>query len=622
VLSSFLSDLKKSQAGYLALLAAMAVFRGGRETAGLAVYFIFSFWIVLQALREDPRFPDSPIGRPLRAFLLLTFLSACAAFALRMRGLLQWTAILSYALHFQILLRDRSPDFEKTFLKLIVGLGLLFGLTALPLGFGVTIRPLFPNYNLLMSFVNCAILICVARLLSGPPIEKPWERYGLASTLILMMIGEWFAFSRAALFALAAGLGVCMIPSRGRRFWGVILVGIALGLGAVVFSGGTARYVAGKITSLGTDARWTVWRGAEKAWEQKPLLGWGLGRFAEAYRLNRYPLDSEIARYQKLTRFAHNETLQLAVETGAIGVALWLWIIFAGIRSSFRSAVRPESDWKKKAGTACIAALLAQSVFDFNFHLPVLSLLLVFFAARVLEPDPEKGVDLPPAFSAAARGICMAGILFSSIALLAQTCAAWGRFNESRKNLEAALAARQWSVRLNPIHPELLDALALQSAPQDAERYLRRALKLRPEDDVLNDHLARLFIYERRMPEAESVYERAIALNPAHAFYYADLAELRAARGDTPSAEDLYRRAVGAEPFYAYGHFRLAELLRDRGQLQEAEACFRNALAIAEHPEVQDYRSRAAQFSPYVDRLLRFEPQAARTEIDRLLKEN
>jgi hypothetical protein len=122
--------------------------------------------------------------------------------------------------------------------------------------------------------------------------------------------------------------------------------------------------------------------------------------------------------------------------------------------------VRPESDWKKKAGTACIAALLAQSVFDFNFHLPVLSLLLVFFAARVLEPDPEKGVDLPPAFSAAARGICMAGILFSSIALLAQTCAAWGRFNESRKNLEAALAARQWSVRLNPIHPELLDALA------------------------------------------------------------------------------------------------------------------------------------------------------------------
>ena len=596
------------QAGYLALLAALAVANGGRETAGLAVYFLISGWIFLRVFREEGRWPDSAIGRPLRVFLLVTLAAALYSFAVRLRGLLQWTALLTYALHFQILLRDRNEAFEDAFLRLVVALGVLFSLAAIPLGFGVFLGTVFPNINLLMSFVDCAALLAAARLIHGPKTAQRGLAVAAYAALAVMAAGEWFAFSRAALFALCAGLAFLMMTGRGRRIAGPALAVLILGLGAILVSGRAAHRMADKVASVGTDTRWSVWRSAGRAFLQKPLQGWGLGGFLDAYRLDRLPVETQVGRYERLTQFAHDEPLQLAVETGILGLAVFLWLVIAGFRAALPAAA--DGDWKKRGMLACVIALFAQSLFDFNFHLPILDLLLAFFAARLLEPEAGRGIEPGPRARSFVRVLSAAGIAAAAFVLSAAGCAAWARLAERRDRPESARAAWRWAVRLNPFHPDLLDALALRSDPSEAERCLKRAVRLRPEDDLLEEHLARLLQYQKRLPEAEKAYARAAAANPRDPFHYADLADLKASQGETGEAEALYRRAVELEPFYAYGHYRLGEFLRARGQKLAAAAAFRNAMAVAEAPQLENERRRPS--SPYLARLLGFDADRAR----------
>ncbi len=104
---------------------------------------------------------------------------------------------------------------------------------------------------------------------------------------------------------------------------------------------------------------------------QKPILGWGLGAFPYVYPQFR----SFYTDY--LINQAHNDYLQVLVETGTIGGLAMFWFIGALYRRSLtrlgRVPSRRSSDFGSTARLAALTGctgLLVHSLVDFNLHIP------------------------------------------------------------------------------------------------------------------------------------------------------------------------------------------------------------------------------------------------------------
>jgi O-antigen ligase len=96
----------------------------------------------------------------------------------------------------------------------------------------------------------------------------------------------------------------------------------------------------------------------------RPLLGWGLDTFVTVYpQFRSFPTT-------KLVNAAHNDYLQLLVETGLAGFALMLWFVI----ETFRSALSEQSaGMKQRARLAAMigcTGILVHSLSDFNLHIP------------------------------------------------------------------------------------------------------------------------------------------------------------------------------------------------------------------------------------------------------------
>lgn len=120
-------------------------------------------------------------------------------------------------------------------------------------------------------------------------------------------------------------------------------------------------------------SRVVLWHDALSMLRSRPLTGVGPGRFAEF---------SPTARGDADLRWAHNEFLQLAAETGAIGlvlgIAMAVWV-FVRLWHSGRDA-----------GTAvaalAIAALLSQAAVDYVLHFPLVTLTAAALAGAGAPP--------------------------------------------------------------------------------------------------------------------------------------------------------------------------------------------------------------------------------------------
>jgi len=113
--------------------------------------------------------------------------------------------------------------------------------------------------------------------------------------------------------------------------------------------------------------RVTIDRDCLRMFVKRPFLGWGLGTFPIVYPEFRSFYTSFFVNE------AHNDYLQLLVETGLAGfsIALWFLVLF------FRQAARKLGNWTETAtGTLTVAALLGcvgilvHSFLDFNLQIP------------------------------------------------------------------------------------------------------------------------------------------------------------------------------------------------------------------------------------------------------------
>jgi len=187
--------------------------------------------------------------------------------------------------------------------------------------------------------------------------QAAWPRTAL--WLIALLIAAFLASALATQnrtvwvgFALEIGIFIAALALRRagdrRAQLSLALAGVVTiaAMGTIVLLVQRDRESTGAF-SMSADPRLSIWAKATQHIEQRPLAGYGFGRGLLRERL---PGEAN----QELAWHAHNLFLDLALQTGLIGVALFVVLLAATLRQGLRFAADGSA-----ASAACGMALIA-----------------------------------------------------------------------------------------------------------------------------------------------------------------------------------------------------------------------------------------------------------------------
>ncbi len=226
--------------------------------------------------------------------------------------------------------------------------GLMEMLTPFPLVLAATH---FTSGNRKLAVAGIAALMAASIFLSG-------SRGGMAAFVAQMVV-----------------LGVLLVRKRQGSWKQPLMLGAFLALVIVflVWLGGNeltrrlASIHSGAREEISGGVRLTIDRDCLRMLVKRPFLGWGLGAFPIVYPEFRSFYTTFFVNQ------AHNDYLQLLVETGLAGFSIAVWFLVL----VFRQAARKLGNWTETAsGALTVAALLGcvgilvHSFLDFNLQIP------------------------------------------------------------------------------------------------------------------------------------------------------------------------------------------------------------------------------------------------------------
>jgi O-antigen ligase len=191
--------------------------------------------------------------------------------------------------------------------------------------------------NFMAAFVVPAIALCAA--LSG--LVGPEIRALLIPAAVVLLIGLAATQSRGGLLAALAAFVAAVAVMRGHRA-GVLAVGaVALVIGGLWLSGNPAAL--DRLRSSQGDrgsGREDIWLVARRVSADHPIGGVGLANFT--VRSREYVRRPGTLQYVELIvdrpHVVHNTYLQMLAETGAVGLSLFLAVLWTAVASAIRAA--------------------------------------------------------------------------------------------------------------------------------------------------------------------------------------------------------------------------------------------------------------------------------------------
>lgn len=258
---------------------------------------------------------------------------------------------------------------------------------------GHRIRGPFSHYMTFAGVLLLADLVLVARFACHKPRPSDW-RWAACAVITMALLGSLTRSSWVALIA-ALGLVVLMRKPKSLLVWvpaAVVLLSLFLA---------PVRDRALSIIDL-TDPsnydRLSMLDAGIDMLEERPFFGLGQGM---AERL--YPIYRPLAAPRHTVPHLHNTYLQLAVETGLVGLGAYLWLIGAALVAAYRGyrdagVGSSGADSSEEVFLACFLALVGFSVaglfeanwLDTEVQRPVLFLLAVPFILRAAASAPRE----------------------------------------------------------------------------------------------------------------------------------------------------------------------------------------------------------------------------------------
>lgn len=224
--------------------------------------------------------------------------------------------------------------------------------------------------------------------------------------LVMMALSVAFSHSRmgilSALFSIVFVALLAQIKAR-RKVWalGVLLFfacvlgyGLWIGLNPVLVRFEQLR----EPEFLRMEGRFSIWKDGLELIREYPLTGTGLGTFGMAFR--RY----QTTAVDKYVDHAHNDYLEIASETGLVGLALLFVPVLFLLGRMIISFLDDHRRYRRAITLGCIGSTLAvliHSITDFNLQIPANALIFsvvlgIGYKAAWIEREKDKQAPPPP----------------------------------------------------------------------------------------------------------------------------------------------------------------------------------------------------------------------------------
>ncbi|MCJ7511424.1 MAG: O-antigen ligase family protein, partial [Anaerolineales bacterium] len=386
-------------------------------------------------------------------------------------------------------------------------------LSAPPIGYRAT-GLVLGHPNVLAGFLCIILPLILGRVLDA---DRRRRIAGWTALGILLLAGLYLTSSRSGWLACLAGLGATFLLSYGRRLVPRSRSLRSLAGGALIVLTTVVLVVAGMIYLLQRSQltpghaslqspRAQIWRPALQIIASSPLAGHGIGSFPVLFAVQT-GIPPGFA-----TSHAHNALLQVAAETGFIGVLVVLWASVEVVRALLHAWPGPSRSDRIML-SAYIGGLLAASlhhVADFLFESAVYTAAFLVVLALVLRY--LTGRDR----FTVSRTLAMAGSLIA-LALYVVGSALVLRGGQIYWRGVASGRAGQWQVAAT----ELCSAARTQ--PQNTLYSFQCGLALANLASSSGDLEA--------LESAISIYRSALEMDPAWPVHWANLAALEWSSG-------------------------------------------------------------------------------------------
>ena len=380
----------------------------------------------------------------------------------------------------------------------------------------------FVNPNHYAGFLALGIAISAALLADALARRQSRPACSALALLIITGGGVLLSLSRGGLLASAGALATVTLfgyrrLSRAARI-GLLLppILLAAGLAVTVTLNPTVRNRLAELrapteSASGQD-RIAAWRDSLGICARYPVFGAGPNAYRTTYPMHRTHSDEQAYR-----TFAENEYIQLACDTGLIGILLAALTLFLLIRP-----LTPEAEIeapRRAAQLAAYGALAAAAIhacFEFVLHLPLYQLvLLTLLALATHTPHPFTNT--------AQTRRAQLSVLLAIALLLALSYASFSRTTRrDRLGFISAMDAHELTQ-------------FLPWAPTEAHLWTRLGQRLPHGPDAPKLRLACI--------------EQAAAYDPLSASLQIKLAQARFRAGDHTGAADAIQRARKIRPW-------------------------------------------------------------------------
>jgi O-antigen ligase/polysaccharide polymerase Wzy-like membrane protein len=224
-----------------------------------------------------------------------------------------------------------------------VAIGLLGGAGQTPsgsLGTATRVGGGSGDPNFLAAGIIPAIVLAAGL---GAAAHRTSLRWTVVGAVVVLTVGFAATESRGGLIAAIVAAAAAVILAKHARAWVIALLLCVVGVALAWFSVEPEAWQ--RISDFhGSSGRDEVWRAAWQMWRDHPVVGVGLrgfGDHAADYLRELGPLKYA-AFLSERPHVVHNSYLEMLVETGLVGFAMFLAVIAACLTCAWRAAERFE----------------------------------------------------------------------------------------------------------------------------------------------------------------------------------------------------------------------------------------------------------------------------------------
>ncbi|MBI3330346.1 MAG: O-antigen ligase family protein [Nitrospinae bacterium] len=352
-------------------------------------------WALRLLLAEGFRQLRLPLLLPMAGFFLASVLATLTAVDPYLSGR-ELRNIFQPALFYLVVNHVMEEERATTLTRVLIAVG------ALVSGYGmwqaVTKGVDFRVHGTLSIYMTFAgVLMLIDTLALGQALFTTLSRrtLWLVPALLLLTAALLMTHTRGAWLGLAAG--VSLIVWLRKKRWLLTLPLAALAIFLLVPHAVQARI--GSVfdpQDVTARERLYMWGSGLMIIRDHPWTGVGMEGLKRVYRDYKHPMA-----YQERTSHLHNNVLQVAVERGLIGLAVWLWLWAAYVRHAWRiyGSLGPQEGGSRALVVGSLAGVTGFHVtgfFEYTFgDSEVIMLVYFLMALPFLLKTPAWGLPTP-----------------------------------------------------------------------------------------------------------------------------------------------------------------------------------------------------------------------------------